>query len=238
MVLALAVLIRLHNAGHVYKPACTHARRHMLHTCKHAPMRRVPGAAAASTPSEQGAVALEAYPATWLLVVCALAVSPCRFAHRARRCCACCGGRRRASRRTQRLVRFPVSALAHFAAVLYPRASTASEHGSSVAACTNVAASRGGLSADAACLRLNTSSQYSGLQSSRALVAHDEPFIPKQCSNASWRHGCPLLVKPVQSLDELRFRCIRHTVNPAAPPFPHFSSGRSKALSVSLRISA
>ena len=44
------------------------------------------------------------------------------------------------------------------------------------------------------------------------LLAHNEPSIPKQCSNASWRHACPLLIKPVPSGDKLRVCCVRHRV--------------------------
>ena len=43
-------------------------------------------------------------------------------------------------------------------------------------------------------------------------LAHDEASIPKQCSNASWRHACPLLIKSVQSGSELRVCCVHHCV--------------------------
>ena len=86
MARVLAVLVCLHNAGHVYKPACTsiHAA-----ACEgtHA---QVPGAATTSTPSEQGAIALETYPATRFLAFFAVTARPLRFTHRA--CCACRGG--------------------------------------------------------------------------------------------------------------------------------------------------
>ena len=107
-------------------------------------------------------------------------------------------------------MRLPVIALALFAAVLHPRAATAMERGSAAAARTHVAAIPRELRADA--LYLDARAQGLGLQRFRTLFAYDEPVLPKQYSNASWRHNGPLLVKPAQSGNELRVRRVRHRV--------------------------
>ena len=173
-VLALAALVRLHNAGHVCKPAWISI--HDACTRKHAPMRILPGAAATSTPSEQGAVALKTDPATRPLAFLAVTARPCRFTDRACRCCTCRGGWMHASRCTFRPVRLTVSSLALLAAIFCHCAATAMQRRSSTAARTSVAAGRvaagrGGLRADAGCLLLDARAQDSGLQSLSSLLA-------------------------------------------------------------------
>ena len=98
-----------------------------------------------------------------------------------------------------------------------PSAATAKERGSGAAARTSVAASCGGLSTDAARLLLNARPNDFDLQSLRSFFAHNEPVTSKQCSNTSWGHAGPLVVKSVQVGNELQVRCVRHLVSPDWP---------------------
>ena len=53
-------------------------------------------------------------------------------------------------------------------------------------------------------IRCGSGTHNLGLQSLGSLLAHHQPIILKQGSDPSRRHGCPLLVKPIESINELR----------------------------------
>ena len=121
-----------------------------------------------------------------------------------------------------------MSALALPAAIFHLRAATAKERGSGAAARTSVAASCGWLRAGAARLLRNARANDFDLQSLRSFFAHNEPVTSKQCSNTSWGHAGPLVIKSVQVGNELQVRCVRHLVSPDWP--------RSNSLHVDARI--
>ena len=161
-----------------------------LHECQYMTCARacthvhVPGAPATSASSEQGAVALETYPATRLLHLLRSDSSPIEI-------------------HTQGTLRLLMRLKVCF--TVHTKACAPSSQRAGTLCCDTSPACndcngaqqgrcsshkcRGGLRGDAAYLDLGLRAQDFGPQCFCSLFAHDEPVIPKQCSSASWQHA-------------------------------------------------